>query len=196
MTTALRKSFAPSASTGREFEQELQELRREREQRQQPQEETEDQFQARIALLEPEDRWNAKFERSERRNARQVALATFAAADRADKAAFDARANTDPIRKKYASDVEQLLRIERGKGRDIDRESAFYYLRGRAADMNKGKVQGAREQGQRNIERQQARTGGGRGDAAPQQRQPKRYAPNDMSPEAVRQRLEQPDAYI
>ena len=53
----------------------------------------------------------------------------------------------------------------------------------------------AAQQAQRRVQSQQARTTGGRGDEPREQRQ-RRYSPNDNSPEAVRSRLEAPDAYI
>lgn len=178
---------------------ELQQLRAEREQRQyaqQQQEETDAQFEARVALIDdPEVRMRVRHDRSEHRHNKQMALFAFATADRADKAAYDTKANADPIRKKYAQDVEQLLAVERRKGHDIDRESAFFYLRGRAMETAKGKTNQARDQGQLNIQRQQARTTGGRGDQQPQNRQ-RRFAAGDMSPEAVKARLERDDAYI
>jgi hypothetical protein len=119
----------------------------------------------------------------------------FATADRADKAAFDAKAAVDPIYRKYAQDVEQVLAIERRKGRDFDRETILDFVRGRRARLNQGKKTPVQAQAERRIQSQQARTAGGRGDQPAQQRQ-RRFAAGDMSPDAVRARLESPDAFI
>ena len=182
-------------------EAELQLLRQEREQRQPVQQgETEEQFQYRLSQMDPETRMEARLQRSEQRHNYQLALATFAAADRADKAAFDSRTATssDPLRKKLAGQVEQVLAIERRKGRDFDRETVFNYLVGatREERLRSGKPSPAQQRGRENIQRQSTRpSSGGRGDQSRQDR-PRRYAPGDMSPEAVRQRLEAPDAFI
>jgi hypothetical protein len=69
-------------------------------------------------------------------------------------------------------------------------------VRGRAARANQGRPSPARQQAERRVQGQQARTVTGRGDQTREQRPQRRYAANDMSPEAVRQRLESPDAYI
>src|SRR5271166_1339948 len=191
----LREEIRAEREHRARVEAELNILRQEREQRQQPQGETEEQFQARIALLDSESRVDAKVDRALRRSAQQTALATFASADRADKAAFDSKAVSDPIYRKYAAEVENVLRIERQKGRDFDRETILDFIRGRAARMNQGKTATARQQGQQRIASQQSRTTGGRGDQRRDER-PRRYAANDMSPEAVRQRLSAPDAFI
>src|SRR5208282_5295483 len=100
----LREEIRAEREHRARVEAELNILRQEREQRQQPQQpqgETEEQFQARIALLDPESRIDAKVDRALRRSAQQTALATFASADRADKAAFDSKAVSDPIYRKY-----------------------------------------------------------------------------------------------
>ena len=148
-------------------------------------------------MLDPLDQMRAELDRSLKQNREQLALATFAGADRADKTAFDARALSDPRRKRFAARVEEVLQIERRKGRDFDRETVYKFILGEEAEksMSGRSPSQARQAGQQRIASQQARTTGGRGDARRDDR-PRRYAANDMSPEAVRQRLEGPDAYI
>jgi len=179
-------------------EAELQELRSNRDRPQQPKEETEDEFLARVSLMEPEQRIDAKLARSEKKHQQQLMLATFQARDQADKAAFAARAATDPVRRKYADEVERTLVAERQRGTPFgsaDRETVFHYIRGKAMD-GKSRTEQVRQQGQQRIQREQARTTGGRGDVIPATRGQKRFAINDMSPEAVRSRLERDDAFI
>ena len=140
----------------------------------------------------------AELDRSLKQNREQLALATFAGADRADKTALTPRALSDPRRKPPpAARVEEVLQIERRKGRDFDRETVYKFILGEEAEksMSGRSSSQARQAGQQRIASQQARTTGGRGDTRRDDR-PRRYAANDMSPEAVRQRLEGPDAYI
>ena len=181
-------------------EQELQALRREREsqqQRQQPQEETEEQFNARLSLMDLEQRIDAKRERAERRHQialqqmqQQTAIAQFRAADAADKAAYDSQAASDARWKKYAPDVEAALAQARQMGNwGLDRRTVLAYVVGQKVLAAKAEVSKAKQQGQDNIRRQQARTNGGTSDRqAPPRR--RTYAPDDMSLEAVRARLE------
>jgi hypothetical protein len=152
------------------LEKEVQELRSQRAQPQTPQEESDEQFNARCALLTTEERIDAKLDRAERRHQRQLQQATFLSAERADKAAFEARAAYDPKYKRYAEKVEQTLAEERRKGNNFDRSTILRFVIGDAVLANEGKVKTAQQNGQRRIQQQQSRTSGGRGDTAPQRR--------------------------
>lgn len=194
----LREELRAQREHNARVEAELRELRQIREASQQrPQEESEDQFLARIALLDPESRMDAKVDRALKRSERQSALQNFALIDRADKAAFDARAETSRDRKRLAAQVEQTVQNVRRGGGNVEREVAYKFLLGEERDKMAANPRSspAREQGQRRVQSQQARTTGGRGDEPREQRQ-RRYAANDMSADAVRSRLEAPDAYI
>jgi hypothetical protein len=196
----LREELRAEREHRARVEAELQIIRQEREARNQPRgprEETEEEFNQRIAMMDPEARFDAKLARHNRIQDQKLALATFAAADRADKGAFDSRAQTDPRRKRNAARVEQLLQEERRRGRDFDRETIYKFVLGEEADkaMSGRGPSPARREAERRVASQQARTTGGRGDARRDER-PRRYAANDMSPEAVRQRLNADDAYI
>ena len=170
-------------------EAELQTLRQERQQRQQPQEETDEQFNARLSLMTVEERLDAKLQRAERRHQRELAVATFRTADAADRASYDAQAAYDPRFKKYAPQVEQALSQARAQGNwGLDRKTVLAYVIGQTVLANKEKVSQAKQQGQDNIRRQQARTNGGRSDqAAPQRR--RSFAADDMSIQALESRL-------
>jgi hypothetical protein len=176
-------------------EQEIQNLRQEREDRQQAsQVETEAQFQARVSLLEPEQRMDEKLARADRMHRQSLAAQQLLLADRFDKSNYDSHAATDPIYRKYAQEVEQLVLIERKKGHDINRETALDFLRGRNARLKAQKA--TPTPAPRRAASQQTRTTGGRGDQPREERRERRYAANDMSPEAVKQRLFKDDAYI
>ena len=191
----LRAELQAQREHNARVEAELRELRAAREQPRGPREETEEEFQAKIALLDPEQRMDAKLDRALRRNAQQTALATFAAADRADKATYDAKAATNALYRKHAAAVEATMADARRRGMDINRETALGFVVGQAVIQNQGRVSPARAAGQQRIASQQARTTGGRGDQRRDDR-PRRSAAGDMSPEAVRQRLESDGAFI
>jgi hypothetical protein len=176
----LRSELRAQREHNARVEAELAALRQEREQRQQQaqtREENDQEFMARISLLDPMDQMNARLDRAINRNNRQTALMAFASADRADKASYEAKAAVDAIYRKYQVQVEQTLATARRQGySDIDRETVLDLVRGRAMRASKAKI--------------------GRGSDQGREQRQRRYAPNDMSPEAVRQRLESPDAYI
>lgn len=179
-------------------EAELSILRQERQQASGPREETDAEFMARISLLDSEQRMEARLDRAIRQNTRQNAINQFTTADRLDKAAYDTKAASDPMRRKHAARVEQLLQVERRNNRDFPRETIYKFILGDERDtrLSQGKPSPAQRQGQQRIQSQQARTTGGRGDQGREQRATRRFAPNDMSPEAVKQRLESDNAYI
>jgi len=176
-------------------EREVAELRAQVQQRQQPQGESEEAFELRMQVLPTGDQVRERLARAERRHQHEMLMTRLAAADAADRASYQAQATVDPVYKKYADQVEQILRAERQAGRDFPRETILDFVLGRAVRMNRGKVKTAREQGQRRIAQQQARAPDARSDQAPN-RQRQRYAADDMSPEAVRHRLSQPGVFI
>lgn len=190
----LREELAAERAHRQRVDYELQQLRQEREQRQQAsQVETEAQFQARISLLDPEQRMDEKLNRSERMHRTALAAQQLLLADRFDKSNYDNHAATDPIYRKYAADVEQLVMVERNKGHDINRETALDFLRGRNARLKGSKAAPAPAP---RRPAQQTRTSGGRGDQPREERRERRYPASDMSPEAVKQRLSRDDAFI
>lgn len=174
-------------------EQEIQNLRQQAQQAQQPREESDAEFEARVSVLDSDDRQRARLDRATLQHRQQLARQAFMLADRMDKMNYDNIAKTDPIYRKYANDVEQLLAAERNKGHDINRETALDYLRGRNARL---KQKAASAPAPRRAPPQQTRTTGGRGDQPREERRERRYAANDMSPEAVKQRLFRDDAFI
>ena len=191
----LRDEIRAAREHAQRVENELNQLRQERQQRQQEsQGETEAQFEARVSLLDQDDRTKARLDRADRMHRALLQAQTLSLADRMDKSNYDAIAKSDPIYRKYAADVEQLVLIERNKGHDINRETALDFLRGRNARLKSQKA--APVQPQRRAPVQQTRTTGGRGDQPREERRERRYAANDMSPEAVKQRLFRDDAFI
>jgi hypothetical protein len=192
----LREEVRAAREHAQRVENELRQLQQAREQPRGPREETDEEFQAKIALLDSEQRMDAKLDRALKKSERLNALSNYANADRADKMTYDAKATVNPLYRKHAAAVEATMATARQRGMDINRETALALVIGQSALQNQGKVSPARAAGQARIASQQARTTGGRGDQGRDQQRQRRFAPGDMSPEAVRQRLESDTAYI
>ena len=99
-----------------------------------------------------------------KQNAQQIGLMRFESADRADKASYDAKATYDPRYKRFQADVDAQLALARRAGLSPDRETVLKYVIGEKVLAAKPKVDKARQDGQRRIERQQARAESGRSD--------------------------------
>ena len=186
---AAKQAAREATERAARIEQELQALRNERQQQRQQTEETEEQFNARLQLMTVEERVDAKMARLQTRMTRDAAVAQFRAADMADRASYDAMAASDPRFKRYAGDVENTLAQARAQGNwSLDRRTILAYVIGQKVLGNKETIDRAKAQGQQRVQRQQARTNGGRSDQAPAQR--RRFAADDMSLEAIEARLE------
>ncbi|MDE1867085.1 MAG: hypothetical protein KGI08_05175 [Thaumarchaeota archaeon] len=135
--------------------------------------EPEDRFNARLQTMTLEERMEAKFDRAQQIHKIELGKMQFQAADGADRAAFQAKALTDPNRAKYMQQVEDTLAYER-KNRTpfaaADREAIYYYLRGKAAEANSGKVNKVKQQAKERVQNQQARTLPGNSDQVPERR--------------------------
>jgi hypothetical protein len=131
-----------------------------------PQEETEQQFQARIALLPPDERMEARFLRSEQRNQRFVAATAMQQQETLDKATFDAKAAVDERYKRYAPAVEAKRKELQALGQWVPREAVLKFVIGERVLANQGSKEVLRKKasGQKRIASQQARPSGGRSD--------------------------------
>jgi hypothetical protein len=146
------------------FEKELQELRRERQQPALPQEESDQEFQARMSLLTVEERVEAKLDRAQKRHERELNMLRVQSADQADRAAYQAKAATNPRYAKYETEVEKLLLEERRQGRNFPRELILRAVIGDKVLSNKANVSKQRSAAQRNVERQRGTPPEGRSD--------------------------------
>jgi len=155
------------------LEQELNALRAERERERARREvESPEQEAARLALMTVEERVDYKLRKAEEKHTRELAAATFAAADAADKAAFESKGAYDPRYKKYAPDVERLILQERQAGRNFPRETILKFVLGERVLANQAKVDAQRAKGRENIRRQTTQPPGGRSDRAPARTRP------------------------
>jgi len=165
---ALRKEAQEAREREALLQRELEAERARNRQPPQPTEESDEAFNAKLALIDnPEQRILARMERSEKRHQRELLITRMQDADAADRAAFQAKAAYEPLAKKYAAEVEQILAEERRQGRDFTRETILDFVIGRAVrtNPNRGKQ---RTKGQENIRRQQARADSGRSDVSGQ----------------------------
>lgn len=146
--------------------------------------ETDEQFTARIALLNPEERIEARLERSERRNAQHLQQAAFQQAELTDKASYDAKATVDPRYKRYAGQVEAKRNELMSQGMTAPREAILKFLLGEKILANSGspETRRAKQKGQDRVQRQQARPSGGRSDVAGT----RRGGPNEAQARAKR----------
>jgi hypothetical protein len=154
----------------------------------QPQEETEEAFRARIALLPPDERMDARLERSERINNRRMHAMAMQSADATDRATYDAKAASDGRYKRYAADVEAKRQELIGQGQIVPREVLLKYLIGERVLERQGSAEARRQQakGKERVARQTVRPSGGRSDV-----QGDRRAQSDA--DKRRQRLENMD---
>lgn len=169
----LRSEVRLANERAERLERELAEIRRQREQPQpqRPREETEQEFVARLALMTPEERIEARLSRSERIHQHQLMMMQMRTADLADRSRFEGMSAANPLFKRVAAEVEQTLAFERQRGRDFDRETIAYFLLGKRVAESKGKVKEAQARGAANIARQTTRPDAGRSDVRPQRRE-------------------------
>lgn len=145
-----------NAEKATRLEREIAELRAERE-RSKPQGETPEQEAARLSLMTAEERMDYKLAKSQREHERQIGLVRFESADRADKAAFDAKGAYDPRYKKYGGKVEELLAQARRNGDNPNRETVLKFYLGDLIMSNSKEVRRQQQNGKQNIARQATR---------------------------------------
>lgn len=130
----------------------------------------------RLALMPPEEKFQYLLTKQADDTRRQVGALQFQMQDGGDRIAFQSlAARPDAVGKAYASisdEVEQRLTDIRRGGGNASRETVAKYILGERAVASLSKTKPKQvARGQENIQRQQARPAGGRGDVpAGQQR--------------------------
>jgi hypothetical protein len=148
--------------------------------RQQPTEETEEQFQQRMALLDPDQRLTQTLARSQRQMQSFMQQTQLQNAITTDRATFEAKAVTHIGYKAYAAEVEAEFQRRLQMGVLVPREDIYNWLIGKqinagdpkalkvarrlAAAANPEEVERARRQGKQRVERQRARSSNTRDD--------------------------------
>lgn len=152
------------------------------------QEETQEQFEGRIAQLPPDERMEARLQRSDRMNNHRLQVMQIQMADQTDKASFDALARTDKRYAKYGQEVETRLADLRRQGQNVSREALLKFIIGEKVLGNPAdKVRARRNEGQQRLNNQRVRPANTRGDQGGDNQ---RRQGGDSEREARRKRLE------
>lgn len=135
-----------------------------------PRQESIEEREARLAMLTPEERMQARMTDAEQRHGQQLFSLQMQIRDGQDRTSFEAKAFNDPLYKKWAPKVEAELAALRTQGQTVDREKLLYYLIGKAAI--EGRKPGTRQQrqAQQRVTRANARPGNSRSDVPSQRR--------------------------
>jgi len=150
---------------------ELADLRAQVQQRNQPAAETAEQKAARFALMDPEQRVEARFNEAQAASQAHLARMSAMMADQTDKATFSSLAAANPLYKRVASKVEEKLAELRRMGQNVDREALAKYVIGEEVlKRHSSTVPQQRKVAQQNIRRQASRPGSGRSDEAAEER--------------------------
>lgn len=152
--------------TGR-LERELNDLKaRPAPQTVQPQE-SQEQFQARLASMDPVERVAYLQDLQARSTNQQLQNMQFMLGDQTDKLGFDAYSSGNPVAKKLTQQVEDRLKDYRKQGINIPRMDVLKHLLGERALNNEGRSRNKAERGAAaRREREASRPAGGRSDAA------------------------------
>ena len=150
---------------------ELADLRAQVNQRQQPVAETPEAKAARFALMDPEQRVEARFNEAQAASQAHLARMSAALADQTDKATFSTLAASNPLYKRVAPKVEEKLAELRRMGQNVDREALAKYVIGEEVlKRSASAIPKQRQAAQQNIRRQNARPGAGRSDETTDER--------------------------
>lgn len=158
------KAAAKAANEKAEaVERELASLRAERQQA--TQQITERERQERLALMTSEERMEFHLQEL-RAQQEQFQRNTIAQqADQADRAAYQAKAASDPRYKKYEADVERELQLARSRGLQITREGVLAFVLGhKILTGDKGAIKAAKAAGAARVSGQKTNPGGSASD--------------------------------
>ena len=127
--------------------------------------ESDDQFNSRMQLLPIDQQLEQRQFRSEQRFAQQIHVLKWQTHMQQDKSAFDAQAVSDPLAKRYATEVEAKFNELLSQNQFAPRDSILNYIIGQKVRASRAKETGKqRQRGAQNLQRQQARPTGGRSD--------------------------------
>jgi hypothetical protein len=135
--------------------------------------ETDEQFNARIQLLNPEDRMEQRAIRSEQKAELRAAFQEFKAAQTQDKINWDASCATSDRRKRWSGEVEtERERLFRQNGNYVDREIIYHWLLGKWMDSPAGdkRREKTRQSAERRVRSQEVRPSNNRSDVDRHQR--------------------------
>ncbi len=146
------------------LEREMADLRKQALNPPQPRE-TQAQFEARLAQMEPWERTEELRRVDAIQTQARLAKMEFDTWERGDQVAYESLASREPIAAKLRDEVEKTILAERAKGRNVDRTTVLKFLIGERALAGKNRATGrATKAAAVNRERQAAKPGNGRAD--------------------------------
>lgn len=153
-----------------------------------PMGETDEQFQARIAALPPDERAEAKTDRLLAKIEQQQATQQFNAVLESDRLAFEQKCLTDKRYKRWAPAVEEERKKLAAQGQYVQRENILAFLLGKRMLSPEGAKDNkqVRERSQERVRRAEARPVNTRGDAAPTRQERSAKAARDKRLENLR----------
>lgn len=108
--------------------------------------ETDEQFNARIQLLPPDERMEQRAIRSEQKAELRAQLSEFKNAQTQDKIQWDASCQTNERRKRWGPEVERERdRLIRENGQYVNREIIYHWLLGKWMDSPAGEKRSSRQ---------------------------------------------------
>lgn len=135
--------------------------------------ESDQEFNARVQMLPPDERIEAKLARGEQIANLRHAQLSLQAQNMSDKAAYDAKAASNRRYAKYAAEVEKEWQKQLHAGMVVPREAILKYLIGGKVleSSDTPEARRAREANRKQVQRQEARPPAGRSDVQGGRRQ-------------------------
>lgn len=121
---------------------------------QSPQQEPDNQFEARISGLPPDERSEQRQIRFQHQMAVQNHTTQFNAAELADRTSFRSTATASARRARWETRVEEEHQRLLGQGQVVSRENIFFWMLGKHVDLNVKGVGKARTAANRRVARQ------------------------------------------
>ena len=110
--------------------------------------------QQRVSLMAPHEVAQYYAQKTQQQMEYRLQLMQLSLAEENDRAAFNALQTSDPLARKYADEVERLIKSEKAEGRSVKRETALNFVIGQAmrkragaAGTRQGKAAAARVAG-------------------------------------------------
>lgn len=125
---------------------------------------------ARLALMSPEERMNYRLENALAANNNQTQQVLTSIQDRTDAADFRVMLRDKPQYKKFEAEVNKRVAELRAKGTPLPREAVLMFVVGEAAVKSTEKPR-TKAQSQQRMREQETRPAGGRGDVRGDRRQ-------------------------
>jgi len=168
----LSRRLQESNRRNEDLERRLSTLERNGGRSERPREESQEEEQARMALMAPDERMQYTLDKGMRSVNAMIQNAQMTQAESADLASFRTLAATDRLARRFAPQVEELFQTLKSQGRMTAREIILDYVIGQQARQasNNGQGKQRRRQAEQTISRNRINTGSGRSDVQSERR--------------------------